>query len=72
MVVDAVFGGAVCEGCDIGVVAICQDAHPRSAQKFRKDINGPKDIVVLACPGIFRVAVETMNEDDTVWLLVSW
>lgn len=67
MMVNAVFGGTVCEGSHIRVVAVCQNAHPRSSQEVRKDVNWPKDVPILAGPGIFWVAVQTMNEDDTVF-----
>jgi hypothetical protein len=66
MMMDAVFGGAVSERGDVSVVAIREDAQTRVCQEFGQDVDGPKDVAVLACPGIFWVAVQAMNEDDTI------
>lgn len=65
MVMDAVLGRAVRERSHVRIVSIGQNAYSQVLDEFRQQLGGPED-AALACPGIFGIPVEAVNEDNAV------
>lgn len=65
MVVDLVFGGpATSQRGDVRIIAV--DQHPclYIFKELWQQVCGPEDVRGGACPGVVRVAVQSMDEDD--------
>ena len=52
------------KGIHVGVISIHQDPRLGISQAFREQLGRPEDSV-LGRPGFFRMAIETVDEDDT-------
>lgn len=66
VVVNAVPRSSVREGCDIGVVAVSQQAHAQAGEELGQDVDWPEGVASLACPCLLGVAVEAVDENNTV------
>ena len=64
VVVDLILGCAVGEGCDVGIVAVNQDTRLLVFEYRRQQLGGPKDPAMFCRPGIVRVAIQPMYEDN--------
>ena len=62
MIVNFVFRCAVCEGSDLGIVAVCQDSASLVFQGGGKKVGWPKDLWVVCRPGTVWVPIEPVDE----------
>lgn len=57
---------AIHKGSHIGIIAVCEYAHPETLQERWKEIGRPKD-TVLAGPCVLRMTVESVDKDNAIY-----